>query len=511
MACIAALAACLSVGLLHAAPKKRPQTHEGTHAHDKHHAHEDGAEDVKDVLLREQVKPLDRRAELHPILNRRPDFAPARWHSGYVDVAGSWRSFTSPPDPKALELLEEYRHRCIVLDKTAHSQMQMAHWCRQQGLRDQERAHLMAALDDATAADRSAIYERLGYHPFGSQWLSPGEIAEWTAVGKQAEASLKHWGPMLEGVASHLDGSPHQRRAAQKILNGIQDPAAIPAIESALLYGSEIGALAAVETLGHIDAYQSSQALARAAMFSNVEAVRSAATATLKPRRMDDYVPSLIDLLSTDVEPRFQRVGVDRGTVFFTYMLVREKADEVDVRSRTVMHPAAEVLRIHYYIMARQLVVTRKPVPAPSVEAVRDDVDRAYQQDRQLRQQNEAIEQLNNRTISVLSAVSGEPASHKPQDWWNWWDQVSDRQLIRGKTVVRVDEFAASGIALPTWSFSKGSCFVAGTPVWTETGPVAIEKLQIGDRVLAQNVETGELAYKPVLQATVRLPRNSSA
>jgi hypothetical protein len=49
-------------------------------------------------------------------------------------------------------------------------------------------------------------------------------------------------------------------------------------------------------------------------------------------------------------------------------------------------------------------------------------------------------------------------------------------------------------------------CFAAGTPVATLTGPVPIEKLQVGDRVLSQNADTGELAYKLVLGATIRPP-----
>ena len=47
------------------------------------------------------------------------------------------------------------------------------------------------------------------------------------------------------------------------------------------------------------------------------------------------------------------------------------------------------------------------------------------------------------------------------------------------------------------------SCFALGTKVCTITGPVAIEKVEIGDEVLAQNPFSGELTYKPVLQTTV--------
>jgi hypothetical protein len=42
--------------------------------------------------------------------------------------------------------------------------------------------------------------------------------------------------------------------------------------------------------------------------------------------------------------------------------------------------------------------------------------------------------------------------------------------------------------------------------VWTKTGQQAIESLQMGDLVLAQNIETGEIAYKPVIARTVRPP-----
>jgi intein/homing endonuclease len=51
------------------------------------------------------------------------------------------------------------------------------------------------------------------------------------------------------------------------------------------------------------------------------------------------------------------------------------------------------------------------------------------------------------------------------------------------------------------------SCFAPGTKVWTQTGRTAIEKIKVGDRVLAQDVDTGELAYKPVLGVSIRPPQ----
>ncbi|MCP4712683.1 MAG: hypothetical protein GY869_28995, partial [Planctomycetes bacterium] len=50
-------------------------------------------------------------------------------------------------------------------------------------------------------------------------------------------------------------------------------------------------------------------------------------------------------------------------------------------------------------------------------------------------------------------------------------------------------------------------CFVAGTPVWTEDGLVAIEEIEIGDQVMAWDEATGEVDYHKVLQL-IRSERN---
>jgi hypothetical protein len=113
---------------------------------------------------------------------------------------------------------------------------------------------------------------------------------------------------------------------------------------------------------------------------------------------------------------------------------------------------------------------------------------------------------LNGRIGSVLAAVSGQPVSSDPNLWWNWWSNFSDTQQSGKKSVLEVREEYVVGNP-----YSSGiqirSCFAAGTPVWTERGPLAIETIQVGDLVLAQDVETGELGYRPVLKPTIRPPK----
>ena len=104
-----------------------------------------------------------------------------------------------------------------------------------------------------------------------------------------------------------------------------------------------------------------------------------------------------------------------------------------------------------------------------------------------------------------------------PDYWWNWWANYTDTYLGDkqvsltttgdGSYAVRSQLYAVNtSLTRGSSSVTSMECFAAGTLVATLTGPTPIEKLRIGDRVLAQDADTGELAYKLVLGATIRPP-----
>ena len=103
--------------------------------------------------------------------------------------------------------------------------------------------------------------------------------------------------------------------------------------------------------------------------------------------------------------------------------------------------------------------------------------------------------------------------------WWKWWWQdynesykVSSGGSSESEPYSGTDPYydQAPKPVYDNWrhyTFVVGcSCFAPGTKVWTLTGRQPIEKIKVGDRVLAQDVESGELAYKPVLAVTLRPP-----
>jgi len=61
---------------------------------------------------------------------------------------------------------------------------------------------------------------------------------------------------------------------------------------------------------------------------------------------------------------------------------------------------------------------------------------------------------------------------------------------------------------IPGWCVKPNYCFAAGTPVQTEHGDRAIERIVVGDRVWARDVGSGAIALRPVVNTyrTARVP-----
>ncbi|HEV2968361.1 MAG TPA: polymorphic toxin-type HINT domain-containing protein [Pirellulales bacterium] len=119
------------------------------------------------------------------------------------------------------------------------------------------------------------------------------------------------------------------------------------------------------------------------------------------------------------------------------------------------------------------------------------------------------------------------PSTTTADYWWNWWATYNEAYSPEKPTSItaysrgyncshdvntstyNVDMTPQMYNSVTRQLIRVGrthSCFAAGTPVTAITGRMPIEKLRIGDRVLAQDADSGELAYKPVLGTTVRPP-----
>ncbi len=255
-------------------------------------------------------------------------------------------------------------------------------------------------------------------------------------------------------------------------------------------------------------------------MLSPWEAVRQEAIKQLQSKPFGSYVPELLATLRTPVSARIQLL-VGSGGV---HLLER-------FSSETQWAHQVFDKRSSKYIVTRSnggtgsvtgLERDRNRVARSTASAAVEAQLQARNSQKAADAQQEKTEEWNDRVCETLQEATGFQLSAEPQEWWSWWadyNQMTEeekeyeyrcRENIDVETV-EVDlptvapvtplEPAAPPVTVVT---PPRECLVAGTPIWTDRGAVAVEALQVGDLVLAKHPETGELKYQPVLRTTIR-------
>ncbi len=169
--------------------------------------------------------------------------------------------------------------------------------------------------------------------------------------------------------------------------------------------------------------------------------------------------------------------------------------------------------------------MTRRFGPAPSASsgpAPREranSLTRVYEnvldRQREAKEYNDRASKVNEPIAEALNDLTDQQLESDAKTWWDWWDNYNemrygDKPVVQtNQTYTFVDYMLPNG--RPNGPFygpmyGAHSCFAAGTPVWTIEGPRPIERIAVGDLVLAQDPATGELAYKAVLRTTVAPP-----
>ena len=114
-------------------------------------------------------------------------------------------------------------------------------------------------------------------------------------------------------------------------------------------------------------------------------------------------------------------------------------------------------------------------------------------------QANLEIQVRNDRIREVLRTALEMDLGADPQVYWQEWQSYNDLYYDEHP----IDVYSEVAYIQPPITHS---CFKAGTPVWSPGGLVPIEQISVGDLVLSQHVDTGEIAFRPVLQTTLGRP-----
>ncbi len=427
-----------------------------------------------DNLLRQAVQSelagatAPRTALLADALDHSPGAAALHWHAGQVRWNGQWLSADEVASRAADdEHLAEYRELRNHSQDSLDNHRDLAHWCSKHDLSEEARVHWVKVLE-AAPADREAA-KALDLRRFRGRMLTGDEVTAWKDSQGDQHRTRREWRPKMAAWRSAIErGSPQARLAALAELREFDDPTGITALEG--VFGANgtteksiRSNLLLVETLARLPGREATQALARQAVLNNTIQGAAPRSRNCAARPLHTFVPQLIAAAPGAFATRYQLATADLGGLAFAHRLLSEGNDTTVVRRATI----------------RDNAVLFDVVDGPAGTMPTGS---------QNPQLNDAA--LHERIRTVLANATPLANLDNPANWerswyqYNSWDPPQYRQEIR--------------------NLSAHSCFPAGTLVPTLAGPLPIEQIKIGDRVLSMDERTGELDYKAVQRPTRR-------
>ncbi len=461
----------------------------------------------------------------------------ARGLAGLVSYQGKWQPAddverSANNDPAQAALISEYLERRARTPHKADTQLKLAAWCAEKGLKEQALAHYT----EVTLIDpsREAAWKHLGYVKRGNHWVKPEDAAAQKLENERQRHADQHWKTRLEKLREGLESSslPHRNKAREGLAE-VTDPRAVPMVMHIFGSGSEPFQLVAIQLLSQIQGPAASLSLTTLALDNPSAAVRRRAADALARRDPRDIIGRLIarvhkpyryevksaqgpgstaalivDGEKFDVQRFYRMPDLDlrlvpavTGTIYASNMSI------VGGNSATFSPIQIDLAqRINsYQAQQRQLAI------AAAAEETRER-DLAMQQTlendvRLLDDLNAQITETNDRVLPLLQALTGQDFGADQQGWQKWWsDQlglVAESSSSTSKpTYTDNVSMPDTALTLPVSGISlvqHSACFAAGTMVHAIDGLRPIESLQVGDLVLSQNTTSGALSFQPVV------------
>jgi len=441
-----------------------------------------------------------------------PDFAPARWQAGQVRYGDQWLTIDAALEKGAQdELLAQYRKLRSVYGSSPDGQMALARWCQKHHLVAETAAHASQLL--ASRPNDPEVLKMLDLTWHKGQLITVTELAQRKEQDEKAKQAMQHWRPLVGAIRNKIESkSTGEHEQGMQELQAIHDPAAIEAL--VVVFKSRPSLLCeAIRMIGQISGQEATDALLQQAILSKNDEVILAACDQLKNRSVYGYVPKLMAALSTPVQTKFEVVHDTDGVHFRETV---ERGGEDATVAKTVDTEVGFL------------------VPNPNLGNI---IGQTYAEtflDNQMTakataKRNRKLLEFNDSIYRVLDNTVGKVAAHEPEAWWDWWHNYNVMSI--GKKPVYVDNYYNPvdvayvpympadipdiAVSIPLDSTATvpafvgpprprcDGCFARGTKVWTSSGQMPIENVQIGDRVLSQSPLSGELAFKPVIDITL--------
>jgi hypothetical protein len=460
-----------------------------------------------------------RKAKLAEAVRADSNYAPARWHLGLVQVEEQWQT-TDEVERIAQNDVHLGRYRALRSKHTGtlQGELHLARWCTRIGLGDVARAHWLHVLR-ADPKHRPAL-AALGLRRHHGMLLHKEAIEQIDQFVADTKENLRKWQPRIKQWRSAiLHGDDKAEEQAQREIAALNDPASIPAVLEVLFKttstdeDAQLLQLITLQILGRFDDQRCVVALARLSVDSPFDDVRSLAAKKLKRYPVYSYVPRLLSEMKAPVEVTVDTVA---GSRQYTFYQDRPDGTANVTKSDTPYYAEPEPHAVGHITAPRWVEERHIPAqymppndcgfpgayfPARTIPAHMEEIyygslarwtetesqfharqqrnerrNKAAYEDakKELENYNALLQRRNARIRDVLKAAMGAELDPSPRKCWEWWKQSNPMH-------------------------NKPRLLSPGTLVWRDTGATKLVNIQIGDRVLAQDAVTGEVAYKVVL------------
>jgi hypothetical protein len=445
------------------------------------------------------------------------DYAPARWQRGELKFDGQWRTPAQVARHVAADdRWKQYAALSSEAGATPADQQQLALWCMRHELENEERLHWSNVL--SANPGHLQARQRLGLQEHQRRLVPREQIAAEKQRREQAERDLARFKPkFLAWCREATSPLKVKRESSLEKIRAIDDPAAIPALREAVRqtldttagkrYGNEI-VLAMTAAFSRMPQHAATLQLAGFALYSGIPEVRQAAAVALRSRQPTDYVPLLMHLLRAPKEVDVDFIAAPDGTVRMLETVYQKQP----------LHEVASVRNTSYETegaLGRDRAKT--DVDVVLNRHLRRAASRASATRARIEAYNVAAAERNNRVQETLKiALDVNVATDDVTAWWSAWQsyneleydspQLAYEEYYDENYTFYYEQTPPLAVALksPEPPVRTMSCFAPGTIVWRQSGPTPIEQIRVGDMVLAQHPTTGELAYRPVRDATIR-------
>lgn len=384
----------------------------------------------------------------------------------------------------------------------------LARWCRDHALPREARAHFWQLLQQLPD-DREARRE-LGFIRVSGLWVLQSEWEAVQTTAQQERELFRVWRREIADRETRLESEdPARRDAAWEELARDWDTAATAVCEQLIV--AELDAASQVQLVQLLSARAdtpATESIVRLAI-GGVDDAALAAEAELLRRPATIVVPCLVDQLlpATTTE-----LVLDSGPL-------GGRTQQVFVQE----------LPDRYRVFIQDVAVVRAPSLWHRTPDLGELLEELSQREEAADAWNLYAKDWNRRTMQLLRQVTGMNPGDAPQDWWAWqaeeqglgdpalkpveWAYVGRtvqpmpvRTLDESLLPVATSAGAHTRVSLRQSLLAQHSCFAPDTQVWTMAGRRPISEVVPGDLVLAQDADTGQLDFAPVLEVLRNSP-----